>query len=211
MKKILCYGDSNTFGFDSSTGSRFDDKTRWTAVLQANLGDDYKIIEEGGCGRTGFVDNPEGVSFSAQMHFPSVLSEVDNVDILILAIGTNDLQSQYDISFSVIEKGLENLIKIAQGKVNQIIIIPPVVLSEKIFDGYFRYQFDETSIIKSKKIAPIYERIANMYNCKYIDINNFVKPSDIDGLHYDKISHKIIADKLSEYILSFVSDDKISV
>ena len=60
MKKILCYGDSNTFGFNPKDGSMFDDKTRWTAVLKENLGSDYEIIEEGACDRTGFVDNDKG-------------------------------------------------------------------------------------------------------------------------------------------------------
>ena len=44
MKKILCYGDSNTFGYNPVDGSRFDDKTRWTALLQENLGSDFEII-----------------------------------------------------------------------------------------------------------------------------------------------------------------------
>ena len=94
MKKILCYGDSNTYGFNPLDGSRYD--VRWTTILQKNLGAEYEVIEEGGCDRTGFVSNPKGILFSAQEHFPTVLSE--NVDILILAIGTNDLQFQYDIN-----------------------------------------------------------------------------------------------------------------
>ena len=57
MKKFLCYGDSNTFGYNSLDSTRFDDKTRWTALLQNSLGNGYEIIEEGMCDRTGFVDN----------------------------------------------------------------------------------------------------------------------------------------------------------
>ena len=34
MKKILCYGDSNTFGYNPYDASRYNEHTRWTAILQ---------------------------------------------------------------------------------------------------------------------------------------------------------------------------------
>ena len=151
MKKIICYGDSNTFGYNPKDNSRFDENTRWPAVLQKNLGPEYEVLNEGACNRTGFVTNSDGDLFSAQKHFPQMLSKFDHIDILILAIGTNDLQFQYDISFETVEKGLENLIKLAKEKTENIIIIPPVVLSEKILEGFFRCQFDEKSVTKSQK------------------------------------------------------------
>jgi lysophospholipase L1-like esterase len=200
MKKIICYGDSNTFGYNPKDNSRFDENTRWTAVIQKNLGTEYEVINEGVCDRTGFVNNPKGFMYSAQRHFPKMLSKTDNIDILILAIGTNDLQFQYNISIGAVEKGLEQLINIALEKAKNIIIIPPVILSEKVLKGFFSYQFDETGIVKSKKIGRIFRQIANVYNCGYFDINKFTAPSDIDGLHYDENSHKLIAKELFEYI-----------
>ena len=75
MTKILCYGDSNTFGFNPSDGSRFDNKTRWTALLQEILGTEYEVINEGMCDRTGFANNPKGFDFSAQRHFPKMITK----------------------------------------------------------------------------------------------------------------------------------------
>ena len=200
MKKIICYGDSNTFGYNPKDGSRFDENIRWTSVLQKNLGTNYKVINEGVCDRTGFVYNPKGVIFSAPKHFPDFISKSDNIDLLILWIGTNDLQFQYDISFSAIENGLENLIKLAETKAKKIIIIPPVMLNEKVLEGYFKFQFDKTSIIKSQKAEKIYIKLANDYHCEIFNINKFTNPSDLDGLHYDENSHKIIANRLKVYI-----------
>lgn len=200
MKKILCYGDSNTYGFNPNDGLLFDENTRWTAILQKNLKDDYEITEEGMCDRTGFVNNPKGFLYSAQRHFPKFISKTNNIDILIFSVGTNDLQTQYDISFSLVEKGLENLIVTAQEKAEKIILIPPVVLNETVFNGYFKNQFDETSIVKSRKIIKTYKKLAKVYDCYIFDINDFVSVSDIDGLHYDENAHKIIAQKLTDFV-----------
>ena len=47
-KTILCYGDSNTFGYvPAGGGERYPEDVRWTGVLQEDLGDAYKVIEEG--------------------------------------------------------------------------------------------------------------------------------------------------------------------
>ena len=199
-KNILCYGDSNTFGYNPKEQSRYDDNTRWTAILQKNLGVEYKVINEGMPNRTGFVDNPEGILYSSQKHFPKTLLKTDSLYILILAIGTNDLMFKYKVTFDTIEKGLTNLITVAKEKTNNIFIIPPTILNENILNSYFSSMFDKTSIIKSKEVGKIFKQIATQNHCKYFDINEFVVPSNIDGLHYDKISHKLIADKLTELI-----------
>lgn len=196
MKKILCYGDSNTFGFNPKDGSRYD--TCWTSILQKTLGTEYEVINEGMCNRTGFINNPNGFLYSGPKHFPQIIENLDSIDYLILWIGTNDLMLQYNISYQTIEKGLENLIKLAETKVNKIIIIPPLILNENILNGNFKFRFNKTSIEKSKKAGSIYRALANKYHCEIFDVNKFVKPSDIDGLHYDKISHQIIGEKLAQ-------------
>lgn len=202
MKKILCYGDSNTFGYNPADGSRFDEKTRWTALLQESLGSDYEIIEEGACDRTGIADNDKGFMFSAQRHFPKTITKLKDIDLLILAIGTNDLQFKYDLTVHQFENGLEKLIVTAKNKVRRIILIPPVVLRENVLEGFFNFQFDETSVSKSKKIGKIYRKLSNIYGLDYFDLNDYVKPSNTDGLHYDSEGHKIISTKLTDYIKS---------
>ena len=200
MKKIICYGDSNTFGYNPSDGTQYDENTRWTSILQNKLGTEYEVINEGMCDRTGFVNNPKGFMFSAPKHFPKLISKSEDIDLLVLWLGTNDLQFQYDISMGAIEKGLENLIKLAKEKVKNIIIIPPVILSEKVLEGPFNFQFDNVSVVKSRKIGRIFRQIDNIYQCGYFDVNKITTPSDIDGLHYDENSHKIIGEKLAEFV-----------
>lgn len=202
MKKILCYGDSNTFGFNPEDFSRYDKNTRWTGVLQKNLGKEYKVINEGANNRNGFVSNPQGDLYCAQKHYPELISKSENIDIIILAIGTNDLQFLYNANFDTFEQGLEKLIPISKKKTGNIIIIPPVILSDNILNGFFKIQFNKTSILKSQTVGEIYYKLAKIHNCRIFDINKFTKPSETDGLHYSKDSHKLIADNLAKFILS---------
>ena len=43
---ILCFGDSNTYGYKPDGTGRFDTDTRWTSLLQKKLGADHRVIEE---------------------------------------------------------------------------------------------------------------------------------------------------------------------
>ena len=57
MKRILCYGDSNTWGFVPGTGTRFSKDERWTGIAQKELGAEYEIIEDGINGRRTVWDS----------------------------------------------------------------------------------------------------------------------------------------------------------
>ena len=43
---ILCFGDSNTWGYKPDKSGRYDENIRWTGLLQKKLGSGYHIIEE---------------------------------------------------------------------------------------------------------------------------------------------------------------------
>ena len=43
-KRILCYGDSNTWGYKPVTGERYDEDERFTGVLARELGEDYRVV-----------------------------------------------------------------------------------------------------------------------------------------------------------------------
>ena len=120
-------------------------------------------------------------------------------DIVILGLGANDLQRQYRTSIEELKYGMENLVSLVQAKSNKIhiIILSPSVIGEKVLSSrIFSFLFDETSIEKSKSVAVIYREIANINNCKFVDLEQLVKPSDIDGLHYDEVGHQRIANEL---------------
>ena len=56
--KILCFGDSNTWGYVPLSGERYSSDVRWTGVLQEELGQGYLVVEDGVNGRSTDVDDP---------------------------------------------------------------------------------------------------------------------------------------------------------
>lgn len=198
MKKVLCFGDSNTYGFVPEKCTRYDKNTRWTGVLQALCGSDFSIIEGGCNNRTAFVDNPAGVEQTGYKILPEYFTK-DYFDIVVLAIGINDLQLFFRPTLEEFEQGIEKLIKITKNlspKSKISLICPSKLNLAGINNGIFSYQFDKISVEKSGKLSPIYKSLAEKYKCHFIDLNNIVDVSPLDGLHFSAESHKKIAENL---------------
>ncbi len=202
MKKILCFGDSNTYGYIPGTGDRFDINTRWSGILKTLLKDRYDVIEAGCNNRTCFSDNPAGINQTGYKILPEYLK--DDIDIVVLAIGINDLQTKYNSNTKDFEKGLELVIKMTRQKLPaaKIILAAPSKLEKNILKGYFGEMFDENSIKKSRIIGEIYKKTAENQNCIFVDFDKTAKVSEIDGLHYMPQEHKKIAQYLYDIIIS---------
>lgn len=198
MKKILCFGDSNTYGFIPQSGLRYDINTRWTGILQTLCNNEFEITEAGCNNRTAFIDNPTGINQTGYKILPEYL-KTNFFDIIILAIGINDLQRFFNPTLNEFEHGMEKLIQITKNlspKSKIILICPSKLNLAGINNGIFSYQFDKISVEKSGKLSPIYKSLAEKYKCHFIDLNNIVEVSPLDGLHFSPKSHKTIAENL---------------
>ena len=200
MKKILCFGDSNTFGFIPQNGGRYPKNIRWSGRLAQILGNFYKVIEAGCNNRTCFVNNPAGIEQTGYKILPALLEK--DFDCVIIALGINDLQKFFRPNVTQIRVGLQNLVNIVNNKCPdaKIIIAAPSCLSIDVLRGSFSFQFDKISIEFSKKIAEIYKQVANENDCEFVNLNEIAAVSKIDGLHYDEQAHEKIAYALSNIV-----------
>lgn len=204
MKKILCFGDSNTYGYTPATGVRFDECTRWTGRLSALLEKEYLILEEGMNNRNGFFKNPQSIKLCGVDYLPIYLQNHKDIDICILALGTNDAQFFYNLDKQTVQNGLQSLTNslLDANSETKIIIIPPVKIQPNILNGIFSMQFDLSSVKRIEDTFEEYKNFALKKGFYYLDLNEFVKPSEADGLHYSVESHKIIAEKVAEFVRS---------
>ena len=193
LKKILCFGDSNTYGYIPNNGARYDKNTRWTGVLSLLSHGNFEIIEDGCNNRTAFAANPAGKIFTGYEILPELLT--DDFDAVVLAIGINDTQFLYNLSSIEIASGVEKLINIVKVKSPQakILLVAPSILTDDVLNGNFACLFDRTSIEKSRQLPLLYQKIAEKQNIEFLDLNSVAKTSSLDGLHYAPEQHLKIA------------------
>ena len=91
MKRLLCYGDSITWGCDPETGKRFDEQTRYPRVLGKLLGTAYDVIEEGCGGRTTVYDTDVDHYVNGRTYLYPCLESHQPLDLVVLMLGTNDI------------------------------------------------------------------------------------------------------------------------
>ena len=116
MKKhIVCFGDSNTHGYCADPrdcadgGIRFNESERWTRRLQAQLGEEYLVIEEGLSGRTTCFDDPIHEGLNGLNYIYPCLKSHEDVDLLVIMLGTNDTKDRFYASAACIGIGMARL------------------------------------------------------------------------------------------------------
>ena len=105
MPVVVCYGDSNTYGYDAATGGRFPKAVRWPGVLAAELAGSAEVIEEGLNGRTTIWDDPYLEGRNGRTYLLPCLRSHAPVDVLVLMLGTNDLKTIFGRSAGEIAAG----------------------------------------------------------------------------------------------------------
>src|SRR3989344_4846020 len=137
-KKILCYGDSNTWGAKPITFSqRYPVDTRWTGLLQKMLGENYWVIEEGLNGRTTSIDDTKREGRNGKTYLRPCLESHNPLDIVIIMLGTNDFKTRFNHTVAQAAQGVGELVKIVKqfsrnerGEEPKITVVSPIPIDE---------------------------------------------------------------------------------
>lgn len=201
MKTILCYGDSNTYGFNPSNGLRYPKEVRWTGRLQQLLGEKCVVIEEGCNGRTTVFEDPaEGWKRGIDYLRPC-LNTHKPVDVVVLMLGTNDLKEIFGASAKDVAQGVEALIRVIlsftsekQGYVPDILLISPPRIGEKVCESAFFTSFGMRAAEESGKLAGYYKEVADKYGCMFLNAAQHITASPEDHVHLSPEAHAMLAD-----------------
>ena len=204
---VLCYGDSNTYGYDPETGGRYPYEKRWTSLLGEMLGDRYEVISEGLNGRTTAYNRSGALWKNGASSFVACLGTHKPVDILIIMLGTNDCNEELGLSADDIASGMETLVSLTeaeapglQGYVPQIIVAAPVPIGENYEASPFAAELDPASVMKSRELAPLYEKIAERHSVLFADAGERAEVSSYDCEHLTEEGHRQLAELLCEVI-----------
>lgn len=208
MKSVVCFGDSNTYGYDPVTGDRFPETVRWTCLLQGLLGDGFKVIEEGLNGRTTVFEDPNDDWKKGVDYIKGILCTHRPVDYLVIMLGSNDMKNIFNASPDAIASGLNEIVQKAekvmdlkQGYVPKILIVSPPEISADVLTGPFSGSFNEAAIDKSRHLAEYYKKVADKHGCMFLDAKLHIKPSKEDGLHLDAEGHKGLAEAIAKTLI----------
>ena len=209
-KRIICFGDSNTWGYDPVSGSRYDENTRWTMRMQQILGEGYQVIEEGQNGRTIACEDPWEWGNKKGMDYilPMVESHVP-FDTLIIMLGSNDLKRKFHLPAGDIAGSLQNMLmqlrgflKYKCGDANpRILIVSPIYIGEDIKNSPFAEFFDcEYALENSKRLAFWYKLVADQFDCEFFDAATVAEAGKVDSLHLSAEGHKKLAEALADIV-----------
>lgn len=209
MRRILCFGDSNTWGYDPATEDRFDDQTRWTGVLGAALGGDFTVIEEGLNGRTTVWNDPIEGYKNGHDYLVPCLETHRPLDLVVLMLGTNDLKRRFSLSAYDIAQGVAVLLRaISYSKAGRdghaprvLLLAPPPVARLTGFAEMF-----EGSEAKSLLLGQHYRAVAVEYNVAFLDTSTVIRSSDLDGIHFEAEEHTKLGRAVAHEVLALVGD-----
>lgn len=182
--RMLCYGDSNTYGYDPRGffGDRYPKESRWVDILMQHTG--WQIQNEGQNGR-------EIPSRLFQYQRAGELLTQSAPDVFVVMLGTNDLLRGFPAEASC--SRMEAFLRYIQPKCRQILLIAPPPMKRG------EWVIEENLIAESVKLAEAYQALSQKLGIAFADAGQWNVPLAFDGVHFTEAGHRAFAEGLYPY------------
>lgn len=214
QKTVLCYGDSNTWGYESVANitdveKRMPYAYRWTTLLGKQLGAGYRVVDNGLNGRTTAYNNPLITDYNCngQADLKTTLLVNKPLDVIVLQLGINDLQGKKNVSAKDVVTGLQVLLDEIMETSNDfpngfptVVVASCPTCQDTICTEAWGYEnIHERSIEIQRQMKLLCSTYAGV---QFVDLSLLeVGP---DGLHYTRKAHSILAMKLIPYLVETI-------
>ena len=176
--KIICYGDSNTYGYDPRGffGDRYGAEERWVDLLARQTGHD--CINAGANGRE-IPRNPYALR---------LLTEHAPVDVFLVLLGTNDLLQ--GASAKECATRMEAFLHPLLSHCKQILLVasPPMKRGAWVPT--------DALVVESIHLAEEYKFLAEKLNIPFVDTHLWNIELTFDGVHFTEEGHHAFAENL---------------
>lgn len=176
---ILCYGDSNTYGYDprSWLGDRYPADSRWVDILGDMTG--WNVLNRGQNGRE-IPQHPRELEQAERM-----LRANAPVEVLAVMLGTNDLL-QGNLPRQVRER-MEVFLRRARPLCEKLLLIAPPELRR---GGWVS---DDSLVERSRRLREEYRALAAELNISFADAGTWDVEIGQDGVHFTEAGHRAFA------------------
>lgn len=217
VKRIMIYGDSNTWGYmpvESGPTTRYPADVRWPGVLEERLGSDYEVIVEGLSART--TDIPDttlphisGAGLDGSAYLSPALASHLPLDLVVIMLGTNDVKAMFDRSPFRISLGIGKLIDIVdqtEGGVGtsysapEVLVLSPPPLGDLAPEG--RAERFAGGVEKTEALPALYEAVAKASGAEFFDVGTLTTTDGVDGVHFSAEAHKEIGVGVADKVKS---------
>ena len=184
--RVMCLGDSNTYGFDprSYIGDRYPPEVRWVDRLAKETG--WEVINEGENGRS----IPRW-SFELEMLQRTTID--DTIDILIIMLGGNDLLQGADAALTA--KRMEAFLSWLPIPLDKVLLVAPPPMQPGA------WIFEEHLIKESLQLAKEYHFLAERKGIRLADASQWGVTMAFDGAHFTENGHKSFANGILKSLM----------
>lgn len=208
MRKIVCFGDSNTYGFSPYDGSRYGEDVRWTGVLDKLLGDRFEVINEGKNARTIAFDDPYNEDCNGMADIGPCIVAHEPFDLMIIMLGTNDLKAYFEATPQIIADNLRKMCEFIKEKTDtRLLLASPMWLGDQIEFSNLHLEFGRQQVEYSFELAPLIQKVAEQMGAEFIDLAVVAMSSDVDCLHLDPEEHDKLGKAMHAKVLDIFKEE----
>lgn len=189
--RILCYGDSNTYGYDPCgfPGGRYPLKVRWTGLLSKH---GHEVLNYGFNGHTIPVRSEETRAAA------ELICSAQPLDAVTIMLGDNDLltgkAATADAAAEQMEHFLGSLLAYPRVCIPFLLLIAP----PRMMPG--TWVTEERVLKESGRLADCYKPVAQRLGIAFADGDKWNVPTVFDGVHFSEEGHAAFARGLSKLL-----------
>lgn len=227
-KKILVYGDSNTWGWigveQAFPSTRYANEDRWAGVMADELGNDFEVAVDGLTVRaTNLDDSMDWNAIKADMFngaktLPAAIAREMPVDLLIIMLGTNDLKVDTNRSAEDIANAIIEVAKVAHDcaggvayhyQAPEVLVVSPPPINDMPHPD-FASMF-EGGRPKSEALGTALRSVAGAAGINSFDAGAVTgNAQGADGLHMSKVQHAQLGRSIADKVRSLLSKQEAS-
>jgi lysophospholipase L1-like esterase len=186
MRTVVCFGDSNTWGYvPGSAAERYPRDVRWPGRLATALADVWEVIAEGLNGRTAAVESPVEEGRNGVAYLLPCLRSHKPLDAVVVYLGTNDVNFLRE---DLVARSVGRLVRVARGSETGpgggapavLVVCPPP------FDGH--------------RLGPFYAEVCSELGCGLVDLDGVASYTALDPEHLDAAGHAAVAAAVESWL-----------